>query len=48
MILLVCSWYFGALIREEANRTLSKEAENGVFLVRDSTTIKGDFVLCVK
>ena len=34
--------------REEANAVLQAERDSGVFLVRDSTTIKGDFVLCVK
>lgn len=42
------SWYFGIVAREEANSILQGENENGVFLVRDSTSIKGDFVVCVK
>lgn len=41
------SWYFGSLSREAANNILMPDP-NGVFLVRDSTSIKGDFVLCVK
>jgi len=41
-------WYFGIMSREEANSILQAERDSGVFLVRDSTTIKGDFVLCVK
>lgn len=42
------SWYFGMVSREEANSILQAERDNGVFLVRDSTSIKGDFVVCVK
>lgn len=42
------SWYFGAMGREEANRILQAERETGVFLVRDSSTIPGDYVLSVK
>jgi len=42
------SWYFGPLSREEATNLLMNERDSGVFLVRDSHTIKGDFVLCVK
>jgi len=34
--------------REEINSILNAERESGVFLVRDSTSIKGDFVLSVK
>lgn len=41
------SWYFGPLNREETNNMLLGEI-SGVFLVRDSNSIKGDFVLCVK
>ncbi|CAD5121072.1 DgyrCDS9609 [Dimorphilus gyrociliatus] len=40
-------WYFGTYSREDANRLLDSENEAGVFLVRDSNTLKGDLVLCV-
>ncbi|XP_014663114.1 PREDICTED: adapter molecule Crk-like [Priapulus caudatus] len=42
------SWYFGAMGRDETNRILLGEREAGVFLVRDSSTIPGDYVLSVK
>lgn len=42
------SWYFGAMSRQDANELLIQERDNGVFLVRDSNTITGDYVLCVK
>lgn len=42
------SWYFGAMSRQEATDILLSEKEGGVFLVRDSTTIQGDYVLCVR
>ncbi|XP_044765876.1 adapter molecule Crk [Coccinella septempunctata] len=42
------SWYFGHMSRQEANDLLEAEREGGVFLVRDSSTCIGDFVLCVK
>lgn len=42
------SWYFGAMSRLEATDLLMSEREGGVFLVRDSTTIQGDYVLCVR
>ncbi|EAA05910.3 AGAP009499-PA [Anopheles gambiae str. PEST] len=42
------SWYFGAMSRQDATDLLLNERESGVFLVRDSTTIVGDFVLCVR
>jgi C-crk adapter molecule crk len=42
------SWYVGMMSRDEAKAVLDAERDSGVFLVRDSTTIKGDFVLCVK
>lgn len=42
------SWYFGAMSRQDANDLLYDERDNGVFLVRDSNTISGDYVLCVK
>lgn len=41
------SWYFGQLSRSETNDLLH-EQESGIFLVRDSATLKGDFVLCVR
>ncbi|XP_015602308.1 adapter molecule Crk [Cephus cinctus] len=42
------SWYFGAMSRQDASDLLMSEKEGGVFLVRDSTSIHGDFVLCVR
>lgn len=42
------SWYFGSMTRQEATEVLMGEREGGVFLVRDSNTIIGDFVLCVR
>lgn len=42
------SWYFGPMSRQDATDLLMAEREGGVFLVRDSTTILGDFVLCVR
>ncbi|XP_066258943.1 adapter molecule Crk [Euwallacea similis] len=42
------SWFFGAINRQEAQELLMAEKEGGVFLVRDSTTSMGDYVLCVK
>lgn len=42
------SWYFGAMSRQDATDLLLSEREGGVFLVRDSTTIMGDYVLCVR
>jgi len=42
------SWYFGPMSRQDATDLLLAEREGGVFLVRDSTTIMGDFVLCVR
>ncbi|CAG5023165.1 unnamed protein product [Parnassius apollo] len=42
------SWYFGGLSRAEATKLLLNETESGVFLVRDSKTIHGDYVLCVR
>lgn len=42
------SWYFGPLTREETNDILQGRQDAGVFLVRDSQSIRGDFVLCVK
>lgn len=42
------SWYFGPMSRQEATDLLMSERESGVFLVRDSNTIIGDFVLCVR
>jgi proto-oncogene C-crk len=34
--------------RQDATDLLMGEKEGGVFLVRDSVTIHGDFVLCVR
>lgn len=45
---LSSSWYFGPMTRQEATQKLMTENEIGVFLVRNSTTIQGDLVLCVR
>uniref|UniRef100_A0A0B7AU55 Adapter molecule Crk n=1 Tax=Arion vulgaris TaxID=1028688 RepID=A0A0B7AU55_9EUPU len=42
------SWYFGMLSRERTNNILMGLEHSGVFLVRESKTMPGDFVLCVK
>ena len=42
------SWYLGLLTRDESNSLLQNERDSGVFFIRDSTTIPGDYVLCVK
>lgn len=42
------AWYFGPMSRQDATDLLMNERESGVFLVRDSTTIVGDYVLCVR
>lgn len=42
------SWYFGPMSRQEATEVLMNERERGVFLVRDSNSILGDYVLCVR
>lgn len=42
------SWYFGPLSREETNEMFENVTTNGAFLVRDSQSIRGDFVLCVR
>lgn len=42
------SWYFGPMSRQEAADLLMNEKEGGVFLVRDSATSHGDYVLCVR
>lgn len=47
-IKLCLRWYFGAMTRTEATELLMSEREGGVFLVRDSNTIIGDYVLCVR
>jgi len=42
------NWYFGEMSRQSSTDLLMREREGGVFLVRDSSTIQGDYVLCVK
>ncbi|XP_061387549.1 adapter molecule Crk [Musca vetustissima] len=42
------SWYFGPMSRQDATELLMNERERGVFLVRDSKSIAGDYVLCVR
>ncbi|CAF2995135.1 unnamed protein product [Rotaria socialis] len=41
------SWFFDELSRDDAISTLQNQPD-GTFLVRPSSTIKGDLVLCVK
>ncbi|EEC13132.1 adaptor protein Crk, putative, partial [Ixodes scapularis] len=43
-----CSWFFGPMSRQEATDMLMAEHEAGIFLVRNSATISGDLVLCVR
>lgn len=42
------SWFFGFMSRDDATELLSNTNEIGAFLVRESTTAKGDLVLSVK
>lgn len=42
------SWYFGQMSRQDATDLLMSEKEGGVFLIRDSMSIHGDYVLCVR
>lgn len=42
------SWFFGALSREESTDILMNEQQIGSFLIRNSKTIIGDVVLCVR
>lgn len=48
VVLCVRSWYFGDLTRQQTEELLNLEQEVGVFLVRNSTSIVGDLVLCVR
>ncbi|XP_067943849.1 adapter molecule Crk-like [Watersipora subatra] len=41
-------WYFGDLTREQANQLLNEKVDSGTFLVRDSSTMPGEYVLCVR
>lgn len=41
------SWYFGKVSRQGATEMLQNQ-DNGVFLVRDSSTISGEYVLSVR
>lgn len=42
------SWFFGFMSRNDATELLLNHNEIGAFLVRESTTAKGDLVLSVK
>lgn len=42
------SWFFGLMSRDVATELLTSTNEVGAFLVRESTTAKGDLVLSVK
>lgn len=42
------SWFFGFMSRADATELLSNNNETGAFLIRESTTAKGDLVLSVK
>ncbi|XP_077287655.1 SH2 ankyrin repeat kinase isoform X2 [Arctopsyche grandis] len=41
------NWFHGKISRENAERLLKEGGENGVFLVRESNTSSGDYVLSV-
>lgn len=41
-------WYFGSIGRETANQILNERVDSGTFLVRDSSTMPGEYVLCVR
>lgn len=45
---MIVSWFFGRMDREESSCILQQERDSGVFLVRESMSINGDYVLCVK
>jgi len=45
---VIISWFFGRMDREESSCILQQERDSGVFLVRESMSINGDYVLCVK
>ncbi|CAG2225320.1 CRK [Mytilus edulis] len=45
---VINNWYFGPLNREETNEILIPEKEPGVFLVRESQSIRGDFCIMCK
>ncbi|XP_013781887.1 adapter molecule Crk-like [Limulus polyphemus] len=42
------SWFVGPMTRQEATDLLMAENEAGIFIVRNSATIQGDLVLCVR
>lgn len=42
------SWFYGNISRKHTENLLMRESQNGVFLVRDSSTRPGDYVLSVK
>lgn len=42
------TWFRSNISREDAEKLLMKETQNGVFLVRDSSTSLGDIVLSVR
>lgn len=42
------SWFFGFMSRADATELLSNNNETGAFLIRESTTARGDLVLSVK
>lgn len=41
-------WFYGSMNRADATELLTNDNETGAFLVRESTTAKGDLVLSVK
>ncbi|XP_037616918.1 growth factor receptor-bound protein 2a [Sebastes umbrosus] len=41
-------WYYGSMNQVEAEDLLSKQRENGAFLIRRSESTPGDFILSVK